>query len=115
MMCGADLTNKKRCGEPVGQPVDSEGDSGKAPGRVTLGVVTISSRPDRAYARDRQADKRSPLTPYPSTTVNTHSSSSAYSVMTTQAKFDRAVAIVQGLPKVGENMPTQDEQLEVRF
>lgn len=35
--------------------------------RVTLGAVTISSRPDQAhYTRD----KRSPLTPYPSTTVN---------------------------------------------
>jgi len=31
--------------------------------------------------------------------------------MTTQAKFDRAVAIVQGLPKEGPVQPTQDEQL----
>ncbi|KAF9779021.1 Acbp from Moniliophthora Perniciosa [Thelephora terrestris] len=31
--------------------------------------------------------------------------------MSTQAKFDRAVAIVQGLPKDGPVKPSQDEQL----
>ncbi|KAF9647995.1 Acbp from Moniliophthora Perniciosa [Thelephora ganbajun] len=31
--------------------------------------------------------------------------------MSTQAKFDRAVAIVQGLPKDGPVQPTQEDQL----
>ena len=35
--------------------------------------------------------------------------------MAAQAKFDRAVAIVQGLPKDGPIQPKQDEQLDVRF
>jgi len=33
----------------------------------------------------------------------------------TQEKFDRAVAIVQGLPKDGPIKPTQEDQLAVRF
>ena len=35
--------------------------------------------------------------------------------MTTEKKFERAVAIVQGLPKEGAVQPTQDEQLAVGF
>lgn len=34
--------------------------------------------------------------------------------MSIQAKFDKAVAIVQGLPKDGPVKPTQDDQLYVR-
>ncbi|KAG8905119.1 hypothetical protein FRC01_008472 [Tulasnella sp. 417] len=33
----------------------------------------------------------------------------------TNAKFEKAVAIVQGLPKDGPVQPTQDEQLSVHF
>ena len=33
--------------------------------------------------------------------------------MSIQAKFDKAVAIVQGLPKDGPIKPTQDQQLIV--
>lgn len=35
--------------------------------------------------------------------------------MTTEKKFERAVAIVQGLPKEGPVQPTQEEQLAVSF
>jgi len=33
---------------------------------------------------------------------------------TTEEKFDRAVKIVQGLPKDGPIKPTQEDQLDVR-
>ena len=35
--------------------------------------------------------------------------------MSIQTKFERAVAIVQGLPKDGPVQPSQDDQLVVRF
>lgn len=35
--------------------------------------------------------------------------------MSAQKKFDRAVEIVQSLPKEGPLQPTQAEQLDVRF
>lgn len=102
---------------PVGRPVDGVyrmgSDSGKARVACDAGAVTIASRPEPAD--DREEEITAPLDSIPIDNRQSQSLSSAHPTMTIQAKFDRAVYIVQNLPKDGPVQPNQDEQLIVCF
>ena len=77
----------------------------------------MSSRSRHGPRPESRENKRSPLTHTHThrPLLISHPPPSAYPTMSTQAKFDRAVAIVQGLPKDGPVRPEQKDQLVVRF